>query len=266
MMQYFNDLYLAGKLSQSWIINSSDTTKTLDALKVFIIDKMLNSKVELDNHPDFYLVKRQEGARDISIEQIRYLQQFLYKKSAFDGKKVAIIYEADLMNLNAANSMLKILEDTPNYSYIFLITNKSSKLLATVKSRCASLRHPELVSGSKNQLNEILKQVQDDGCAYNFTYEEFVDLVTSNDLNKELDIIKKLKNKDRELWSEIGAHAVSFLGDFIKKSDNPNNLIHEFDDISSMISEVIEYDLDLSASFIILLNEFKKITRHAKAS
>ncbi|HXV74417.1 MAG TPA: DNA polymerase III subunit delta', partial [Sphingomonadales bacterium] len=73
---------------------------------------------------------------EIVVEDIRALHDFFEKTAARDGWRVAIIDSADEMNRNAANALLKILEEPPAKSVLFLISHAKGKLLPTVLSRC----------------------------------------------------------------------------------------------------------------------------------
>jgi len=91
-------------------------------------------------HPDIVLVEPEEGARDIKIDQIRSLADFLTKTSHAGGAKIAIIDHAHQMNNNAANALLKTLEEPTPGSYLFLISDSPGSLSATIRSRCQKLQ------------------------------------------------------------------------------------------------------------------------------
>ncbi|MCS7463225.1 DNA polymerase III subunit delta' [Paenibacillus doosanensis] len=90
-------------------------------------------KVEHGNHPDLHWL-RPEGA-SIKIEQIRELQkQFSYRASA-SGLKMYILEDADKMTVQAANSLLKFLEEPTSRVVAILITDNGQALLPTIRSR-----------------------------------------------------------------------------------------------------------------------------------
>ncbi len=91
------------------------------------------------NHPDLLWVTRVEDARQIQIDQIRALCDVLALKSYRGGYKVAVVVPADLMNANAANALLKTLEEPPPQSLLILCSARPSRLPATVVSRCQRL-------------------------------------------------------------------------------------------------------------------------------
>lgn len=111
------------------------------------------------NHPDFRLVQpealapvqeeveagevveegKKKPSKQIKIEQIRGLSDFLNVGSHRNGYRVVLICPAESMNPGAANALLKSLEE-PSAGVIFLlVSHQPSKLLATVRSRCHAL-------------------------------------------------------------------------------------------------------------------------------
>jgi DNA polymerase-3 subunit delta' len=90
-------------------------------------------KVEHGNHPDLHWL-RPDGA-SIKIEQIRELQkQFAYRAGA-SGLKMYILENADTMTVQAANSLLKFLEEPTSRVVAILITDNGQALLPTIRSR-----------------------------------------------------------------------------------------------------------------------------------
>ena len=77
--------------------------------------------------------------REITIEDIRAGIQFLSLKGGADTWRVLIINPADKMNENAANALLKVLEEPNERSIIFLLCQNLGKLLPTIKSRCRKI-------------------------------------------------------------------------------------------------------------------------------
>jgi len=92
------------------------------------------------NHPDEYRIASPEDKNNISVEQVRKLIRYASLKPHSAPKKIAIIERAELMNHNAANSLLKTLEEPPESCLLILITHRPDQLLATLRSRC-QLQH-----------------------------------------------------------------------------------------------------------------------------
>ena len=78
-------------------------------------------KFKNGNHPDFYIIS--PDGNYIKIAQIRQLQENIYKKPILSNKKILIIDDADLMTEEAQNSLLKTLEEPPEYIIIILVFN-----------------------------------------------------------------------------------------------------------------------------------------------
>lgn len=90
-------------------------------------------------HPDLAGVGLVEDAKSIVVDQIRALGEFLALRPHTATRKVVIVSPADAMNLNAANSLLKLLEEPPLGSVLLLVTSHPARLPATVRSRCSRL-------------------------------------------------------------------------------------------------------------------------------
>lgn len=84
-------------------------------------------------HPDLRWIQPEDNV--IKVDVIRGVCQFLVQTQSGE-RKLAIIDRADRMNVNAANALLKSLEEPPPDSYIFLVSGASERLLPTVRSRC----------------------------------------------------------------------------------------------------------------------------------
>jgi DNA polymerase-3 subunit delta' len=106
-------------------------------------------------HPDYHRVYRQlvrkykpsSVARDLAIEVIRgeVLEPASLKPSLGRGK-VFVIEEADLMNREAANALLKTLEEPQGRALIILVTDQPLSLLSTIRSRCQIIAFAPLAS------------------------------------------------------------------------------------------------------------------------
>ncbi len=111
-------------------------------------------------NPDFTKVELAEDKQQIGVDQIRSLSEFLTYSRSFNTYRVAIIHPIERMNNNAANSLLKSLEEPTNNTVIILVASHLSKVLATIKSRCqlisvASPTHQQAVDWFKKNHAEI---------------------------------------------------------------------------------------------------------------
>lgn len=93
-------------------------------------------------HPDVYILKREANEKtkklkkNISIDQVRQVQEKLNKKSFLNLKKIAIIQEAEYLSEAASNSCLKTLEEPKNDTILILLSSRSDFMLDTIISRC----------------------------------------------------------------------------------------------------------------------------------
>lgn len=92
------------------------------------------------SHPDFLGVSIPTDKRTIRVEQVRELIEFLQLTSHQGGNRVVLLWPAEAMTREAANSLLKTLEEPPDGSTIILVAESTGRLPATVVSRCHRLR------------------------------------------------------------------------------------------------------------------------------
>jgi DNA polymerase-3 subunit delta' len=90
-------------------------------------------------HPDLLRVEPLEPGKPIKIEAIRDLVTAMGLRSALGRRRVALLTPADAMNRNAANALLKTLEEPPGDAVLLLVTHAPARLPATVRSRCQQL-------------------------------------------------------------------------------------------------------------------------------
>jgi len=88
------------------------------------------------NHPDMLRIGLEEDAKQIKVDQIRDLIQFMQLSSQYGRHKIAVIHPAEAMNRSAANSLLKTLEEPPAGVIFMLISYQPANLAVTVRSRC----------------------------------------------------------------------------------------------------------------------------------
>jgi DNA polymerase III subunit delta' len=96
--------------------------------------------LKADNHPDALIVRVEEDAKQIKVEQVRALIEALTLKSYRGGYKVGLIEGAELLNVNGANAFLKTLEEPTQDTLLILTANPNHRLPATVSSRCLRLK------------------------------------------------------------------------------------------------------------------------------
>ncbi len=93
-------------------------------------------------HPDHYILEPEEADKAIRVDQVRHLVGFVSQTAQLGGRKVVLLEPAEAMNLNAANALLKSLEEPAGNTVLLLITHQPSRLLPTIKSRCVQQSCP----------------------------------------------------------------------------------------------------------------------------
>jgi DNA polymerase-3 subunit delta' len=112
----------------------------------------------LGNHPDFRLLQpeamaeeassgaeaagKKKPSQQITIDQVRALDDFLHVGTHRQGARVVLINPAEAMNRATANSLLKSLEEPIASTLFILVSNEPERLLPTIRSRCQSLPVP----------------------------------------------------------------------------------------------------------------------------
>ncbi|GAA3854953.1 DNA polymerase III subunit delta' [Celeribacter arenosi] len=76
----------------------------------------------------------------LTVEEVRELNGFFHFSATEGGYRVVIVDASDEMNTNAANALLKTLEEPPAHAVLLLIAHQPSRLLPTIRSRCRTLR------------------------------------------------------------------------------------------------------------------------------
>ena len=96
--------------------------------------------LQAGTHPDLLWLLPEEAGKAIKVDQVRALTSELCMTSHAGRYKVAIIQPADAMNRNAANSLLKTLEEPTDNTLVVLLTALPGRLPATIRSRCQQLQ------------------------------------------------------------------------------------------------------------------------------
>ena len=134
----------------------------------------------------------------IKVDEIREFCSELFLKPTKASHKIFIIDDAECMNEQAQNALLKVLEEPPLYATIILVTSNKEKLLNTIKSRVVEVNFDSL---SGNEIKEILNmnniEYTDDVIKYsNGSYKKALDFINDDMFEIAKDIAKLLESRN----------------------------------------------------------------------
>jgi DNA polymerase-3 subunit delta' len=139
------------RLAAAWLLSEGAQSTTLFGMKNPDIkidaEDAGTSLVLKGSHPDYKIIVPQTDdnkSGQIKIDQIRELLPFMMHKPARGGWRVAIIDSMDDVNRNGANALLKLLEEPPERTVIFLVASHTRHLPSTIRSRCRLVRMKRL--------------------------------------------------------------------------------------------------------------------------
>lgn len=193
--------YNKNKLHNSYLITANSMDKAYLEVSGFL-SQYLFTNIKDSSHPDISIVRSNDQNIVIKVDQIRKLQEFLYKTSPISGIKVGVIMDAANMNINAFNSCLKLLEDTPSNSYLFLITKYASLIPETILSRCVKLYHNYDIATDVRCKEEYI-----------------IPLLNESKIEEKLQFIQKISS-NIELWNDFVDNMQLLLTFYIKNTYN----------------------------------------------
>ena len=226
----------------NYILSSNeDFSYDLDNLKI-ILDNKSFRLVQNKSNPNFILVDIQEEKKNIDIGQIRNLILTLNKSSFNTKPRFVLIDNIELLNINAVNALLKILEE-PNDNINFILINNNKRILPTLKSRCLNFKIQLTAKQSIEITNKIL----------NNNYNGFLneDLVNNYSTPGEiLNLIDFANKNDIDLIE-------TNLKDFIKKIIM-EKLYKKNNSIKNLIYSLMEFYFrkNVSVTNIKLINSY----------
>lgn len=142
--------------------NMLDAPGPLDALHIAATSQAFG-QMAASSHPDFrYVAPDIEKAKaQISVDQIRSMSSMFVTTAGMGGWRIAVIDAAEDMNRNAANAILKLLEEPPARCLFFLISHAPGKLLPTIRSRCRTLAFKSLAQETTRTIMRTLRPQAD---------------------------------------------------------------------------------------------------------
>ena len=141
----------AGTLAHAYILSGENAQARMDAARAVAAAMVCRGehppcgeckqcrKAAKGIHPDIIAVEKRADKREIVVEQVRTMRSDAYIRPNEAERKVYVIHDAHLMNEEAQNAFLKVLEDGPSYAAFLLLTPTPEGLLPTIRSRCETV-------------------------------------------------------------------------------------------------------------------------------
>ena len=148
------------------------------------------------SHPNFLKVVPKEGSKSLQIEKIRTLQEELSLKAFSDRPRVAILAPADRMTPQAANALLKTLEEPPPNTCFILIAHRVAAIMPTIVSRCQKVPFFPL---PVDMAAEILAGLPDIGENYSSEIIRLACAAAGGSPGRAQSLLPDIEN-ERDLW------------------------------------------------------------------
>ena len=252
------------KIPNAWLFSGNKNTRRKEA--AFFLAKGCNClgnsniicnkckscrKIDAKSHPDILSIDLEKDKKIVSIDQIRKMGLKITSKPNEAKFRMVLILNADKMNTQAQNALLKMLEEPPLKTFFILIAQKSKALLPTIISRCRKIRFKPL---SYNDIEQnLIKNFNiDRQMAYIATRTSDSDLKKAMmylNLNKEK-VLDKKKTLEEIDWIKKRRYLIKTLADII--------LINTSKSISKsmMLSQKISLDMGLLDDTFAIMKTF----------
>ena len=288
-IDFISNLYINKKLPQTILFTGEKGIGKLNVayhLINFILSKdedneycITTNKINSNNktynlllkniHPNLFLISLKDKKKNIDIEQIKNMKNFLNITSFGNKPKIVLIDGSEYLNLPSSNALLKSLEENLNNVFFILVHDIKKNLLTTIKSRCIQFKFFLNNEDREKRINEILdNQFNDLSSDFKNKYinplffKNLLGYCNKNNLqineinldNLLSDIIEKKDYKKNEFVSKNFFLLVQlFLYKKIKKEQNNNKYFYLLKYFTKRFDDVVKFNLDFE-SYVL---EFK---------
>ena len=295
-INFISNLYINRKLPQTILFTGEKGIGKLNVayhLINFILSKdedneycITTNKINSNNktynlllkniHPNLFLISLKDKKKNIDIEQIKNMKNFLNITSFSNKPKIVLIDGSEYLNLSSSNSLLKSLEENLNNVFFILVHDIKKKLLTTIKSRCIQFKFFLNNEDREKRINEILNnQFNDLSSDFKNKYisplffKSLLEYCNKNNLqindinldNLLSDILKKKDYKKNEFVLKNFFLLVQlFLYKKIKNEQNNNKYFYLLKYFTQRFDDVTKFNLDFE-SYVL---EFKNLIYNEK--
>ena len=214
-------------------------------------------------HPNFFLLENNLSEENIKINQVRDLLNFLSKSTYSRDIKIVLLDNAEYLNPNSSNALLKSLEELNHNTFFFIINNNLLSVPDTIKSRCIEYKFHFNALEKKNIFNKIAQDYQSNFIEINIDKFFYFDtpgnllrymlLLNNSNLNISIDhlscilyLIDIYKNeKDLELLNLVSIFIENFYNELsLYDSINSNRYFFNKYKILYLINDMKNFNLD----------------------
>tara|TARA_S200000501_G_scaffold285136_1_gene269431 strand:+ start:1849 stop:2718 length:870 start_codon:yes stop_codon:yes gene_type:complete len=271
-IENFVMLYKNSKLPSKILLSGKKGIGKSLLIKHFLL-KIFNSNNDHEliknmSHPNILNIKKNIDKKNIEIDQIREVVKFTNQSSFNNKSRFIIVDDAEFLNLNSSNALLKNLEEPNDNVFFILVFNSDMSVLDTIKSRCIeykiNITNEDIKLIVNDYFNEdIYKQINSDLINYYSTPFFLISLINymiENELSISSttidDLLINLINNKHYLKQDFIKDNLSMIIEIffyihINKTKKISNKVKDY--YYSKLSNVRKFNLDYEAFFL----EFK---------
>ncbi len=248
------------------------------------LKKIQSNSHPANSHPDLLVITKDEKKRNITVDAVREITQFLNLTAAISKHRVIIIDAIDDLNHNSNNAILKTLEEPPADVFLFLINHNQAKVMDTIKSRCRLIKiaNPNYedfkaileknIEGISQEEIKVLAKISNYSIGsalemYNYNavelYEKIDQLLLEDD-NKAIFGLAKTISANQELWDIFEKLIIFYFYNLLTSShhssldeNSSERIFITIDKINNLLSTTRNLNLDKSQSIINIFNIIK---------
>ena len=255
--KYFQNIIKSNALNHAYLFTGPE----MIGKRTFAIElaEIINGR-KITNDPDFKLIspKIADGKSKIYIDDSRTLKSFLSLKSYQGPYKIVIIDDAHCLTVEAANALLKVLEEPLPFSILILVTSIPGMLLPTILSRCEEIKFMPVGKELSAQFISQNKKLSQEDKTFLLTLADgriglLEKLTEDNNLasaKKYIDDLRKLLNSpiyermeyakkiyDKEIYNQAVDYWLYWVSAHLKNSPKNATIIKDLISLSGIISQ-----------------------------